>query len=44
MQVMYKALKQLLLIDWAHRHTRTHPKEMVAAAFIWPFSSGGKAS
>ena len=23
MQVMYKTLKQLLLIDWAHRHTRT---------------------
>jgi len=21
MQIMYKALKQLLLIDWAHRHT-----------------------
>ena len=31
---MYKALKQLLFIDWAYRHTRTHPKEMVAAAFI----------
>jgi len=39
---MYKALKQLLLIDWAHRHTRTHPKEMVAAAFIWPSAWEGR--
>ena len=25
---MYKALKQLLLIDWAHRHTRAHTQNM----------------
>ena len=25
---MYKALKQFLLIDWAHRHTHAHTKEM----------------
>ena len=48
---MYSERKaqQFYLTDWRHTRTRTctrthahTPKEMVAAAFIWPFSSGGK--